>query len=289
MTPLSFLRLVDVPLGRLRICRAFPLASLIVVATPVMALSAWAWWTPPHNPATGMLRGLHALWHADGYVLAVGALFWAVAANDARKALCATGWLAAVGRDGLFVKWRSYQNRHWGTDDIQVVCVPLDAIRSARVLNRLWVTPAGRHGGARSEPARYVELSLAPGVDMASLAQHLANERAGKPNGRSIGWKGLWGELPVSVEQGSVLRIRWRAWPRADAFVEELREHGVATAASRTDEIDFHARGADAELRELARTGDVIALVRALRARDSSLSLTDAKVRATALIASSRT
>lgn len=39
MTPPTFSKLVAVPFGRLRICRAFPLASPIVVAAPVMALT----------------------------------------------------------------------------------------------------------------------------------------------------------------------------------------------------------------------------------------------------------
>jgi hypothetical protein len=133
-----------------------------------------------------------------------------------------------------------------------------------------------------------VELTLTPGVDLSGLARHLADERAGKPNGRSIGWKGMWGDVPVSVEDGSVLRVRWRAWPRADGFVAALSQHGVASTAARTDEIDLHEALSDAALRELARSGDLFGLVRSLRAHDHHLSLADAKARAAALIASSR-
>ncbi len=289
MNVLTCLRLGDVPLDRLRVCRAFPLASIVVTAAPAVALSVWVCWMYPHHLAAGLRVALEAVWRGHWYLLTVGGLFWATAANDVRKALRATAWLTAFGPEGLFVKWRSYQNSHWGTDDVQVVRVPIEAIRSARVLNRWWVTPDGRYGGGRSEPARYVELRLAPHVDLTVLARHLTDERAGRPNGRSIGWKGMWGDVPVSVEDGSVLRIRWRAWPTAAGFVAELGARGVTIAASSTDELDLHGPPSDAALRELARTGDVFGLVRTLRAHDRGLSLADAKARATALIASSRT
>jgi hypothetical protein len=150
------------------------------------------------------------------------------------------------------------------------------------------VTPDGRYGGGRSEPARYVELTLAADVDLTDLRRHLADEGAGRPNGRSIGWKGMWGEVPVSVEDGQVIRVRWRAWPRADAFVAMLARHGVRRDATRADEVDLHARADDDALRELARKGDLFGLIRTLRVHDRSLSLADAKARATALVAESR-
>lgn len=288
MTSIRCLKLAEVPLERLRVCRAFPLASILVTAAPVIALVSWVWWTHGDDPIRGTQQALDAVRHGNGLLLAFGALFWSMAANDVRKALRATGWLAAFDAQSLFVKWRSYQNAHWGTDDVQVVQVPLASLRSARVLSRWWTTPDGRHGGGRSEPACYVELTLAADIDVAGLARHLADERAGKPCGRSVGWKGMWGDVPLSVEQDSVLRIRWRARPSAARFVAELAAHGVATAAPERDEVDLHAEVSDAALRELARTGDLFGLVRTLRAHDRGLSLADAKDRASALIADSR-
>lgn len=279
--------LADVPLGRLRVCRAFPLAALLLTLAPLVALVAWACWRQPDAPVRGAWQALADLRRGNGFLLAFAAILWALVANDVRKAGRATGWLAAFGADGVFVKWRSYQNAHWGTDDVQVVQIPLECIHSARVLSRWWTTPDGRYGGGRSEPAVYVELTLAAQVDTRVLAQHLADERAGKPCGRNVR-KGMWGDVPVSLEEGSVLRIRWRAWPRAARFVAELAALGVSSADARQDELDLHAHPTDAALRELARTGDLFGLVRTLRAHDRTLSLADAKARATALIVESR-
>jgi hypothetical protein len=264
------------------------LGSILVTVAPVIALVSWVAWTQGDAPLRGVQRALESVGNVDGPALAFAALFWLIAANDARKALLGTGWLAAFDAQDLFVKWRSYQNAHWGTDDIQVLQLPLAAIRSARVLSRWWTTPDGRHGGGRSEPACYVELTLAPDVFLTDLARHLADERAGRPCGRSIGWKGMWGDVPVSIEEGSVLRIRWRAWPTAARFVAALGTHGIATAAPHRDEVDLHAQATEPALRQLARTGDVIGLVRTLRSHDRNLSLAAARERATALIDESR-
>jgi len=210
-------------------------------------------------------------------------LFWLFMANDLRKAAKPTAWLAAAGDDGIYLKWRSYQNLQWGVEDPQVVFIPYRAIAGAQLNRRTWLTPARRHGGTRAESFSYVELRLSAFVDAAELGKRLAEERAGRPGGRVTHTK--WGHFPVSLEPDNVLRIEWRARPGAKVFLEVLGRHGVAVAAAKKTSADLvdGPDDDDALLRELARRGDLFGLIRTLR-RGSDMSLEEARAKAKALI-----
>lgn len=277
---LRLLALREVPLAGLRVFRvalvSLTLTNLILGA--VVIACVWIGW-----------RGGIAFTRRDGvpgfiawWAAAWLGLFWFFFANDLRKALKPSAWLAAAGAEGVYLKWRSYQNLRWGLDDAQVVFIPYRAIAGAQLNRRTWLTPERHPGPTRSESYAYVELRLSAFVDGAELGKRLAEERAGRPGGRVTHTK--WGHFPVSLEPDNVLRIEWRARPGAAAFLEFLARHGVFVAAAKKSSADLVEHPDDAALqRELARRGDVIGLIRVLR-RNPDLSLEDAKAKAEALI-----
>lgn len=235
------------------------LGWLVVLGTP-----GWQW--------SDMLLGWCAAWLA---------LFGALMANDLRKALKSTAWLAATDDGGLYIKLRSYQNIGWGSGGLQVLFLPWREIRCARLLDRTWVTPSSRTR-SRRERQRYVEFDVSPRLDLAELRTILANDRDGRPDG--IKRKARWGHFPVSVERERTIRVEWRARPSIKHFMAEVAawvnidtpEKGIVNATA-TDV-------GDSALEELARRGDLMGLIRALRVRDD-LSLVEAKERAQAMIA----
>lgn len=281
MNDLRFLVPAVVPLAGARMFRvstlSHALAALIVGA--VVAACVWVGWRGGVALGrTGALPAFIAWW----IVFWLG-LYWLLVMNDWRKARGPHAWLAAAASDGVYIKWRSYQNAHWGTDDAQVVFIPYRLIAAVQEHHRWWLTPGDR-GATRMERRSYVELRL--DADTEALAQRLADERRSRPGGAARK-RSTWRHFPLSVEPGNVLRIEWRARPRMRVFVDHLQGHGVAVEAAQTGTLDLTRTTDEAQLRELARHGDVMALVRALR-RDSRMSLADAKAQAEVLIAQAR-
>lgn len=276
---LRLLALREVPLPGLRVFRVAILSRALttLILGAVVAACVWIGWSggiafTRRDGIPGFIAWWAAFWLG---------LFWIFFANDLRKAAKPTAWLAAAGDDGVYLKWRSYQNLQWGIDDPQVVFIPYRAIAGAQLHRRTWLTPARRHGGTRAESCSYVELRLSAFVDAAEVGERLEQERAGRPGGRVTHMK--WGHFPLSLEPDNVLRIEWRARPGAKAFLEVLARHGIAVEAAKASSADLADSPDDAALRELARRGDLFGLIRTLR-RGSDMSLEEASAKAKALI-----
>jgi len=194
-------------------------------------------------------------------------------------------WLALTTDDGVYVKYRSYRNVSWSDEDLQVVLVPYRVVAGARIDQRTWRTPETLTRDTRSERVTYVELELVD-ADLGELQQRLADERVGKP-ARSAGGSKTWRHFPVSVEPGNVLRIEWRARPGAAAFVESLAAHGVQIRAPAATTADLRKAPTEEQVRELARRGQLIDLIRVLR-YNSDLTLVQARTEAERLIAEAK-
>lgn len=80
------------------------------------------------------------------------------------------------------------------------------------------------------------------------------------------------------------LRIEWRANPGIKIMFELLREHGAAITTPMSTQSDLAARAGETGLKELARQGDLMAMIRVMRA-NSDVSLEEAHTRAKAMIA----
>ena len=247
----------EVPIKNLTVYRAFPLSSgiMLLLLTPAIPLLA----------TTGSTNGV--LW----YVVCILTLLWLFAANDLRKAFKPTSWLIAIGDKSIFLKWRSYQNEHWGTHDIQIVEIQFTSIASVRAIKRSWQRQDN------GDISRSLDLTLRHGIDIAALAKHLADERVGRPGGVPVK-KSKWGHFPVSLEPGAVLRVQWRAWPSRAHCIRCLNSHGISGTVAQSIYTPPSAE-------ELARSSNLFALIENLRSQDPSLTLTQATDKAKSLIA----
>lgn len=228
----------------------------------------------------GALPGFIAWWIAFW----IG-LYWLALANLFLKSLKPSAWLVRADSQGLYIKWRSYQNLAWQTSGPQIVHVPYRNIAEARRHKRRWDTPDDRHGGNREVRNTFLELQLRD-ADTAELSQRLAEERAGRPGGKPVS-QGRWGHFPVALEPGDLLRVEWRATPGITSMLELLRERGVTVTKSRSTQTDLTSRAGEADLQELARQGDLMAMIRVMRA-NSDTSPEDAHSQAKAVIAKSQ-
>ncbi|HET6720195.1 MAG TPA: hypothetical protein VFH22_11140 [Rhodocyclaceae bacterium] len=280
MPPLPSLRLLELSAVPAQAVREFRAAAPWIATTLVGAFVAFCLWVALRGGlrmGSGALPGFIAWW----IVFWLG-LYWLLLLGMTRKAQHPDAWLVRADDDGLYIKWRSFQNVAWGADGLQVVFVPYALIVAARRHKRRWNSPESRHGGIRQEHHTFLELQLGE-VDTEALRQILANERDGKPGGK-ITRKARWGHFPLSVEPGPVLRLEWRAKPGIRAVLELLGEHGVDIAPDADTRSDLHRGASPEELAELARRGDLMTLIRVLRVCDD-LSLEQARSRAKALIA----
>ena len=207
--------------------------------------------------------------------------FWLLLIHTAIKTRHVDAWLVRVGIDGLYVKWRSYQNVAHGRDGLQVVFVPFARIGAARAHKKSWVTPENMAGGGREVRHRFLELRLANRMGIDALRQCLDDERSGRLN-RS---KGVWHHYPVSIEGNDLVRIEWDASPGIAVLLDDLQEAGVRIDQELRTEADLTAGSNNKiDLYELARRGDLMALVRVLRVRDTTLDLSQARDQAKAMI-----
>lgn len=198
-----------------------------------------------------------------------------------RRTLSPDAWLLRADERGIYVKWRSFQNLHWGRGGRQVVFLPFRSLIAARAHRRRWLTPT-EVNETRSEREDYLELELSRTVDTTALGLELAQDRAGTIDGRRAA-SGIYRHHPVSLEDGRWLRIEWRALPGLANAIELLRAAGVRIEDAKASTLDLRDQPTDAALAELARRGDSLGLIRVLRRRDN-IDLVSAKARAEELI-----
>lgn len=207
--------------------------------------------------------------------------FWLLLMHTVLKTRHADAWLVKVADDGLYIKWRSYQNVAHGRDGLQVVFVPFARIAVARAHKKSWTTPDSFAGGGRDVRHRFLELRLVNRLGLDHLRQCLDDER-GRRFQRS---RAVWQHYPVSLEENYVLRVEWDARPSIEFLLENLQASGVQIDHELRSDVDLTTTAAsDGEMDELARRGDLMALVRILRVRDRTLDLTQAREQASELI-----
>ena len=234
------------------------LAAVIGCVWVALAQTPWGWWG--------------VFWLGG---------FWLLLMHSVLKLRHADAWLVRKKGAGLYIKWRSYQNVAQGRDGLQLVFVPFARIESARSHKKNWSTPEHSNGGNREVRHHFLELRLVNGPDIEALKQCLDAERGG-PAFRS---RPVWHHYPVSMEANQVLRVEWDARPGIAVVLDDLSVAGVRIDPALRTQADLTlASSAEDELQELARRGDVMALVRVLRVQDKSLNLQQARQQAKAMI-----
>jgi hypothetical protein len=178
-----------------------------------------------------------------------------------------SNWLVRMGDEGLFVQLRSYLNYRFSGDDLTVVLIHYRDVRSARLVRERRDIPQP------DEPAqldritqvsqRLVELELT--VDPAPLVQALAHQSAQRT---SIG--ATYRHYPVRMASATTLQLEWSVVPRAEVFLDDLRQYTTIAAPISASRDYAHLKGSSREeqerrLKELAETGQTIAAIRIAR------------------------
>lgn len=261
---MQFLRLQDAHAPEGAPTFRYPIATAALQVAVFGCLTGWLFWVGLRGgialPGGGRVPAGIAYWSAVWL-----GIFLLISLNDLTKRLKPENWLVKVLPHGLFIKYRSYLNRHLPSGDPQVLYLAFSEIGWARAHDERLTLPGAGRDPDESRRVRSVELQLR-GCDLEELELRLAAERAKR---QARGARHL--HFPVQLLPEGVLRILWEATPGAPAFVEGLRGR-LPLAPERQSAIDLTGSLAvpvsDDVIAELARSGNVLEAMRILRARD---------------------
>jgi short subunit dehydrogenase-like uncharacterized protein len=195
------------------VCRESALLKWVLLLAFLMGAAA-IWFAP------AKLLWLKILVSSTLAVLALLAIVWLRATFDDQN------WLVRLGDAGLRVKFRSYLNRRWPSEDVVVVQLDRREIEFVRAAHERVISHAANNGhnsGTQTESFGYLELKLRDDVDLSELKQRLAEERDRKPpSGRA-----KFHDVPVRVVDDHIVRITWssvsrRTTPRLTTAVQRV-------------------------------------------------------------------
>ncbi len=219
------------------------------------------------SPCAALLfRGFRASWGPGYYLAAVSLIFLLVSLRFITSRFRLTNWLVRMNDQGAFIQFRSYLNYHLPAEDLTVVFVPYQEIRSARLVRERIRVP-DREGGTATQTLRYVEFELAGDLD--PLARALAAESAERAP-QEKRWYGssstLYQDYPAGMPSPPFLRVRWSVVPRARTFLDALRPYTTVADPVVMSQDFGHLESLSREeqqkrLRELAQRGEVIAAI----------------------------
>lgn len=211
---MRFYRLKDCPAAESDfVCRESALLKWVLLITFLIGAAA-IWFAP------AKLLWLKIVVTATLALLAMLAATWLRATFDDQN------WLVRLGDMGLRVKFRSYLNRRWSSDDVVVVQIERREIEFVRSAHERVISHAANNGhnnGAQTEGFSYLDLKLRDDVDTSELKQRLMEERDRKaPAGRT-----KFHDVPVRVADDHIVRITWssvsrRTTPRLKAAVQRI-------------------------------------------------------------------
>jgi hypothetical protein len=210
----------------------------------------------------GRLEPLHYIAY---YIFAVLLLGLALLRKFLLARFRPSNWLVRMHHANLPIQFRSYLNYSLPAEDLTVVSIPYQNIRSARLIRERCTIPA--QDGDTERTRRLVELELAG--DLAPLSEALAAEIA-KPAPRQKTWYGhtstLYRHYPVRMVSPPFLQVEWSAVPGPKLFLEALRAHTTVAPPVMVSEdfaeIDsLNREEQERRLRELDQRGETIAAV----------------------------
>lgn len=210
----------------------------------------------------GRLEPLHYIAY---YIFAVLLLGLALLRKFLLARFQPSNWLARMHHTNLLIQFRSYLNYSLAAEDLTVVSIPYQNIRSARLVRERSKIPA--QDGTTERTRGLIELELAG--DLAPLSEALADEIA-KPSPRQKTWYGytsaLYRHYPVRMVSPPFLQVEWSAVPGPKVFLEALRAYTTVAPPVVVSEDFAHIDSLNREeqemrLRELDQRGETIAAV----------------------------
>lgn len=158
-------------------------------------------------------------------------VFAALCQKTLRARLRPSAWLVRIQTDGLLVKFRSYLNYHFPSDDLTVFSIPfcdIEWMHEDRIEGKLL-------GTTREDDMRYrhrcAELKVANELT-SELHPYLARERELK-SGRSFSR-----HYPVQIVNEGVVRIEWEVQPSLEEFLREVGQY-VSVRPTTDTFVDF--------------------------------------------------
>lgn len=198
-----------------------------------------------------------------GYAVAIGCgLFGLLPLAQFRAALKPTNWLVRASQSGVLIKYRSYLNRKLPATDTQVVGLDYAEIAWARKVIERRVTADSSQGGNSVQATTLMFIELCVKGETAELAGKLSEE-----NAREAGATSHWGDFPVQLMDGGIVRINWRDMtPGIDNALKRLGAY-IPIQEAQKSRTDFaSAKNLTPEelkekVRQLNDSGDSIAAV----------------------------
>ena len=231
--------------------------SRALALIPVLVVLGVVGWVISHAFTAG--------WKPGYYIAAAILLFFDLLRGYITARFRPSNWLVRANDQGMFIQFRSYLNYHLPADDLTVVFISYQEIRSALLVREKVTVPDPANNASTTEYLRYVELELAG--DLAPLANALEAEEVEKAPTEKR-WYGnsstLYQGYPVRMSSPPFLRLRWDVIPGAKKFLQALRPY-TAIADPVSLKQDFtRLEGLSREeqehrLREMVSRGESIA------------------------------
>ena len=117
-----------------------------------------------------------------------------------------TNWLLRCNRNGVVIKYRSFENWRFPAEDVQAVEFDYSEIAWIRTVKEQRTAPG--LGGNQTQQLQYLtflDFCLAD-ADTSALETHLQAEQKAEPPGR---FKTIYRDYPVEVLPGGIVRLRW--------------------------------------------------------------------------------
>lgn len=252
---MQLLRLVDVEKSPRDLVFSYSRFLALVTASVVVAGIAWL-----------LYRAYFTHWSFGYYFAAVILLFLLLMGRFITARFRSSNWLVRMNDLGIYIQFRSYLNYHLPAEDITVVFIAYQEIRSARLIHE-WVQVPDSQGRTSTQFRRYVELELGGNLDALSQALDAElSERA--PNEKR--WYGtsstLYQDHPARMESRPFLRLRWQVMPGTGTFLDGLRAYTTIADPVSIKSDYAHLTGLSREeqqkrLRDLDQRGETVAAI----------------------------
>jgi hypothetical protein len=169
-----------------------------------------------------------------------------------------TNWLIRYTTDGLYVKFRSYQNYRIPDDTSSVVFIPNNEIDRIRIVDEKLRVPNSEYGAAQIND-KFLDLVL-HNVSLEALEKALQQERRIMPPAR-FGVSSRSEDFPVRVIEPDTVRIKWQAKPnvkKAAATFEKMFPVEHAGTDNRGNWDSMRAPEKETLIIELAQRGETL-------------------------------
>ena len=213
-------------------------ADLVLAIGLIFMVGLWiwiAWIAPPqHNRLVHFAADLPLFVRVLALAFLMAASWLLI--SGLRAGLGAGNWLMKIGREQVFIHYRSYLNQHLPAGDFTVIELAPSEIEWAAEIRKSVTESHGEH--ASKNRIVYVDLKLRLAADeLERLQAALIQEHTARPDKGLLGGRSWALDYPVQFIDPGTLRITWsqstlnaRSTPSARQALAELASARVPIA-----------------------------------------------------------